>query len=133
MLMVVKTLSALYDVVYSQLTNWWYVQILYFKCFSSKIFMPHVRCFFPKAKGTIQVLYKLFITFPVSKSQCFFPIWILIFLIYYTWETSRNKLKKHSVTKNCSDLSLFKQIVLMISKFLQIFGLQPLISKILDH
>ena len=58
MLMVVKTLSALYDVVYSQLTNWWYIQILYFKGFSSKIFMPPVRCFFPKTKGTIPVLYK---------------------------------------------------------------------------
>ena len=26
------------------------------------------------------------------------------------WETSRNKLKKHSVTRNCSDLSLFEKI-----------------------
>ena len=32
----------------------------------------------------------------------FFPIWILIALIYYIWEISRNKLKKRSVTKNCS-------------------------------
>ena len=30
------------------------------------------------------------------------------------WETSRDKLKKHSVTKKCSDLSLFEQIVLVI-------------------
>ena len=37
----------------------------------------------------------------------FFPISILIVLIYHIWETSRNKLKKNSVTKNCSDLSLF--------------------------
>ena len=44
------------------------------------------------------------------------------------WETSRNKLKKHSVTKNCSDLSLFKWIVLVISKFLQILIFQPWIS-----
>ena len=29
-------------------------------------------------------------------------------LIYQMLETSRNKLKKHSVTKNCSDLSLFE-------------------------
>ena len=28
-------------------------------------------------------------------------------------ETSRNKLKKHSVTKNCSDLSHFKKIVFL--------------------
>ena len=33
------------------------------------------------------------------------------------WETFRIKLKKHSVTKNCSDLSLFEWIVLVISKF----------------
>ena len=39
----------------------------------------------------------------------FFPIWIFIVLIYQVWETSRNKLKKHSVSKNCSDLSLFEQ------------------------
>ena len=46
------------------------------------------------------------------------------------WETSRNKLKKHFVTNNFSDLSLFQQIVLVISKFLQILGLQPRISKV---
>ena len=33
--------------------------------------------------------------------------------------------KEHSVTKNCSDLSLFEYIVLVIAKFLQILGLQP--------
>ena len=48
----------------------------------------------------------------------FYPIWIIIFLIYYIWETFGNKLKKHSVTKNCFDLSLFEQIVLVISKIL---------------
>ena len=36
---------------------------------------------------------------------------ILIALIHHIWETSRNKLKKHSVAKNCTDLSLFEQIV----------------------
>ena len=36
------------------------------------------------------------------------------------WETSSYKLKKHSVTKNCSHHLLFKQIVLVILKFLQI-------------
>ena len=41
----------------------------------------------------------------VTKSQYFFPIWILIVLIYWT---SRNNFKKHSVTTNCSDLSLFE-------------------------
>ena len=53
----------------------------------------------------------------------FFSIWILIVLIYKIWETSKNKLKKHFVTKNCSDISLFEQIVLVVSKCLQILGL----------
>ena len=48
---------------------------------------------------------------------------ILIILIYLIYETSRNKLKKHSVTKNCSDLSLFEEIVLVISK-ISSFSLQ---------
>ena len=48
-------------------------------------------------------IFQLFLT--VSKSQYFSPIWIIIVLIYSKWETSRNKLKMHSVTKNCSDLS----------------------------
>ena len=43
-----------------------------------------------------------------SRSQYSFLIWIIIVLICKIWETSRNKLKKHFVTKNCSDLSLFK-------------------------
>ena len=41
------------------------------------------------------------------------------------WETSKNKLKKHSVNKNGSDLSLFEWIVLVVSKTLQILSLQP--------
>ena len=49
----------------------------------------------------------------------FFRIWIIIVLIYEIWDTSRNKLKKHSVTKNCSDISLFEWIVLVISSFFQ--------------
>ena len=42
-------------------------------------------------------------------------------------ETSKKKFKRHSVTKKCSDLSLFEQIVLVISKFLEIF------SRSLEH
>ena len=42
----------------------------------------------------------------------------------------QNKLRKHSVTKNYSDLSLFEEIVLVISKNFQILGLQPRISKV---
>ena len=46
----------------------------------------------------------------------------------------QEKLKEHFFTKNCSDLSLFEQIVLVISKKFQILGLQPRISKVfLDH
>ena len=41
----------------------------------------------------------------VSKSH-FSPIWIWIVLIYKIWETFRNKLEKHSVDKNCFELSL---------------------------
>ena len=41
----------------------------------------------------------------------------------------RNKLENHSVTKNCSDLSLFEQIVLVVSKFLQSLSLHTQISK----
>jgi len=97
--------------------------------------------------GAIQIMHKLrkknFLNHKIIKNHIFsnfscmflnpnnfFPIWIVIILIYYIWETSRNKLKKHSVTKNCSELSLFEQIVPVISKFLQILGLQPRTSKV---
>ena len=46
------------------------------------------------------------------------------------WETFRSKFKKHSVTRYCSDLSLFEWIVLVISNFLLILVLQPWISKV---
>ena len=36
-----------------------------------------------------------------------FPM-ILTVLFFWMWETSRKKLKKHSVTRNCSDFSLFE-------------------------
>ena len=42
----------------------------------------------------------------LNPNMYLFPIWILIVLIYQIWESSWNKLKKHSVTKNCSELSL---------------------------
>ena len=58
---------------------------------------------------------KYFLTFPAcSWIPMFFSIWILTALIYHIWETSRNKLKTHSVIKNCpvwmnccSDLRIF--------------------------
>ena len=37
----------------------------------------------------------------------------------------QEQVKKAFCTKNCSDLSLFEQIILVISKILQIIGLQP--------
>ena len=55
-----------------------------------------------------------------SKSQSFFPIWIIIVLIFYIWETSRNKLKSILLPNYSSELSLFEQIVLVIWYFLQI-------------
>ena len=39
-------------------------------------------------------IFKIFLH--VSKFQYFFPIWILIVLIYEVWETFRNKLTEHS-------------------------------------
>ena len=42
----------------------------------------------------------LFLTFPLGPNpNYFFPIWILIVLMYWIWETSRNKSKKYSVEK----------------------------------
>ena len=43
-----------------------------------------------------------FLTFPTCFQipiTYFFPNWILIFLIYKTWEINKNKLKKNSVLK----------------------------------
>ena len=69
----------------------------------------------------------------ISKYQLFFPIRIMIFPMYLIWETSRNKLKKHSVSKigltfhwlkNCSrDLKIFT------NSRPSAFSLQPPISK----
>ena len=50
----------------------------------------------------------------------FFQFELKIVLFFEKLETSRNKLKKLSVTKNCSDLSLFESIALLISKILKI-------------
>ena len=66
----------------------------------------------------------------ISQSQYFFIIWILFFLIHEIWKTSRNKFRKHSVFKSCSELSLFEQIVPVISKCLQILSLHLWISKV---
>ena len=50
----------------------------------------------------------------------------------YDMRNFHEQVKK--ATKNCSDLSLLEQIVLVISKFVQILGLHPRISKVfLDH
>ena len=49
--------------------------------------------------------FKLHFFLHVFKCQHYFSIWILI---YQIWETSRNKLKNHSVTKNCSEIRGWK-------------------------
>ena len=53
----------------------------------------------------------------------FFPVWIIIVLRF-------EKPPVNSVTRNCSDLWLFEQIIQVISKNLQILGRQPQISKV---
>ena len=55
-----------------------------------------------------KLVYVFFLFLHSLNSNNFFPTWILIVLTYYIRETSRNKLKKHSVTKGCSELSLFE-------------------------
>ena len=49
-------------------------------------------------------------------------------LNYNCSKISKNNFKKHSVIRNCSDLSLFEQIVQVISKILKILGFQVRIS-----
>jgi hypothetical protein len=56
----------------------------------------------------------------VSKSQSFFPIWIIFVIMYYIWETSRNKLRKHSFQKKFWPFT--------VQMNLQILILQPRIS-----
>ena len=74
--------------------------------FSTKFSMIRLMTCFHNSK-----IYHFFHKIFFSNFSCmfinlniFFLIWIWIFLIYETWETSRNKLKKHSIIKNCSDL-----------------------------
>ena len=58
-------------------------------------------------------------------------IWIILQNSWLDLINFQEQVKKnHSVTNNCSYLSLFKQFFLVISKFLQILGLQPRISKV---
>ena len=83
-----------------------------FKCFMQKVF----ECTLGKEKISFSNFSCMFLN---PKFEFY-----LIDLISHIWETSWNKLKKHSVTRNCSDLSLFDQIVLVTSKILQILGLQ---------
>ena len=55
------------------------------------------------------------------------------FELYLIVSHLQEQVKKHSVTKNYYDLSLFEKSVMLIS-FLQILSLQPRISKVfLDH
>jgi len=64
-----------------------------------------------KHRSNIQFLPCISALFLNFQTSCFFwkkyPIWILILPIYYIWETSRNKLKRHLF-----QLDLFSKIVL---------------------
>ena len=96
---------------------------------SLSISIPFKRkCCFSPSKPDLA----LFATF-FSNFSCMFLNPDIFFSNWNSNCSSRNKLKKHSVAKNCSDLSLFEYIVLVISKFLQILGLQPRISSFIDH
>ena len=81
---------------------------------------------------SINWFFQLFLY--ISKSQLFFPIWILIVLICQIWETSRIKLKKHSVSKNVWPSTVWVNCSIVISKKSEILTLQPRISNIFhDH
>jgi hypothetical protein len=92
-------------------TIWVYIiWNVFFGIFGKGFFPSHIINIFPNFPACFLI-------------PMIFQIWILIVLIYWIWETSRNKLKKHSVNKNWSDLSLFEQIVLVISNILKILSL----------
>ena len=77
--------------------------------------LPSVESELLEGKPPIQVKFEIpyfttsgiqVIWFDFSNFSCvflnpniFFPIWILIVLIYYKWETSRNKLKSILLAK----------------------------------
>ena len=93
--------------------------LVFYYSFQSKKFLtfenlPKLNCpFVINSLEQFQMIAKIttrfFFFLIFLKSQyLFFWIWILIVLIYWIWEISRNKMKMHSVTKNCSDLSLFE-------------------------
>ena len=120
-----------------------WTSVLHLVFVNCKVHYPHT-IEFPPAKTTSiimeafcftrQLLFSNFSCKFLDPNDFFQLIWIIIILIYITWEISRNKLKKHYFTKTCSDLSLFEQIVLVISKKFQILGLLHQISKVfLDH
>ena len=78
--------------------------------FQKVSFVPHfIKEFERKFYTTAVLLYRIFQLFlHVSKSQYFFPIRILICSNLLDIGNLQEQLKKHSVTKNCSDLSLFE-------------------------
>ena len=97
---------------------------------SSAYRMP--RQFVPRICTTFDAIFLLSAYYSYLKinNELFLKLWLCgQFLSKRAGLKSRVRLKKHSVTKNCSDISLFKQIVLV-----QILGLQTGISKVfLDH
>ena len=90
--------------------------LVFYYSFQSKKFLtfenlPKLNCpFVINSLEQFQMIAKITTRLFLSNFSyyLFFRFWILIVSIYWIWETSRNKLKKHSVTKNCSNLSLFE-------------------------
>ena len=90
----------------------------------------------PYHLDSVQYLKIFFLNFSCMflNPNIFFPIWILIVLMYQIWETSRNKLRKHSVPKNCSDLSLFEfELFQRSQKFWKFSAFSLEFQVFLDH
>ena len=84
---------------------------------------PKPLFWFQKEKFRLRYRYRNWTLVSVPNTEIWFRL--------YT--TSRTKLKKHSVSKNCSALSLFEQIVLIISKFLPSASNIKSFSQSLEH
>ena len=80
----------------------WWVHIFNF-CFNFHLLGLSKRC-----QYFISELHYNFLNFS-CRFLLFFPIWILIVLLYQIWEISRNKLKS-ILHKSCTDLSLWEKL-----------------------
>ena len=92
---------------------WWYVRCFLFlfqTVFKTLTFLFNVKQMKIVDATIITDVRSHFSNFSCMflSPNIFFLIWILNVLIYQIWENSKNKLKKYSVTKSCSDLLLFE-------------------------